>query len=469
MNMKKPDQLMEEIMMQIRAQEAPAFPRELMAARLAALPKERGAAKAKVQRSVAGRRTWQALAAGGLAAAVVVGALWLLATVEGKQALAFEEVPKAVEATQTMRYRVLHYSNNPSYLSQYEVERGEPTVSQLYYSGNRVRNEGPLGMVSVTDFDKGVVMAIWRRRGRAEISPIYGAERQERNVDLRTRLRNLAESGAKRLPDRQMNGRMVSEFVMRVKDQDFTVTIDPRTKLPIRMEVVYRKQPEKGQGEMREVYTDFVFDEPLDEALFRIEAPEGFEVINRVPRNRRPNPPETMELVVSPEDGFGPVKFGAKVEEIVRLLGEPDWRREREDVYALPSPGAEPPAGEVGIRTELGYDRRGFRLTANDWRGLYSIYCFNSRGGVLSTEDGFRGKTKEGIALGTSLDEVLKTYGKPDAQMDSRLAWYRKRGYEFQFYDKKLASIRVSPPNPNIQTEIEVRGDQIIERVKGAK
>jgi hypothetical protein len=221
---------------------------------------------------------------------------------------------------------------------------------------------------------------------------------------------------------------------------------------------------------MREVYTDFVFDAPSDEALFRIEAPEGFDVINRVPRNSQPNPPETMELVVSPENGIGPVKFGAKVEETVRLLGEPDWRHDEKGVWALPSPGATPDAKAVKkMRTELGYDRRGFRLVANEDRGLYLIHCFNNRGGVASTEHGFRGKTKEGIALGASLDEVLETYGKPDAQMDSRLVWYRKRGYEFQFDEKRLVSIRVSAPNPEIETEIEVQGNQIIERVKKAK
>ena len=463
--MKEADHLLDEILGQIREQEVPAFPRELMAARLTALPKERGGARAKVQRSAAGRRTWQVFAAGGLAAAVVVAALWFLPVVEGKQALAFEEVQKALKATQTMRYRILHYSNN-------EVEPGEPTVSQLYYSGNRMRKEHPLERVSIVDFDKGVGIFIRHRLGQAEIDPIYGTRWQEITDDFQAKLRNLAQSDAKRLPDRQMNGRTVSEFVMRVENREFKVTVDPRTKLPIRMEVVYPKQPEKGRGAKREVYTDFVFDEPLDEALFRIEAPEGFEVINRVPRNRQPNPPETMELVVSPEDGIGPVKFGTKVEEIVRLLGEPDWRYDQEDVNALPMPGEQTPAGEVAIRTELRYDRRGFRLTANDWRGLYSIYCFNNRGGDLATtEHGFRGKTKEGISLGASFEEVLKTYRKPEVQMDSRLIWYRKRGYDFMFHDKKLASIIVRPanPNPKIETEFEVRGDQIIERVKTRK
>jgi hypothetical protein len=113
--------LMEEILMQIRTEEVPAYPRGLMAARLAALPKERGAAIGKVQPSAARWRTWQVLAAGGVAVAVVVAALWFLPAVEGRQALAFEEVPKAVEAAQTMRFRILHYSNDPGYLAQYNV------------------------------------------------------------------------------------------------------------------------------------------------------------------------------------------------------------------------------------------------------------------------------------------------------------------------------------------------------------
>jgi hypothetical protein len=437
------EKLMEEIVMQIRALEVPVYPRESMAARLAALPKVRGAASGKVLGSIAGWRAWQVFAAGGLAAAALVAALWFLPAVESKRALAFEEVQKALKAAQTMRYRVLLYSNN-------DVEPGEPTVSQLYYSGNRMRKEHPLERVSIIDFDKGVQIFIRHRLGQAEIDPVYGTKWQEISDDFRTKLRNVTESDAKRLPDREMNGRTVSEFLMRVENREFKVTVDPRTKLPIRMEVVYPKQPEKGRGAKREVYTDFAFDELLDEALFRVEAPAGYEVINRVPRNSEPNPPETMDLVVSPEDGIGPVKFGTKVEEIVRLLGEPDWRHDREDVSALPLPGEEPPAGEVAIRTELRYDRRGFRLTANDWRGLYSIYCFNNRDGDLATtEHGFRGKTKEGIALGASLEDVMKAYGEPETQKHVDYVSYQKRGYAFMFHDKKLVSVLAWPPNPN--------------------
>jgi hypothetical protein len=459
---------MEEILMQIRAHEVPAYPREVIALRLDGLTARRTTGNG-ASRSVRWRPR-RILAASALVAVTVAFALWLLVSFESTEALAFGDVQKAVDAAQTMRYRILHYSRDPGYLAQYNVKAGEPTVSQLFYSGNRVRSEQPLGMVWIGDFDKGVSMFISHHQRRAEMDPIVGKELLKRSLDFRARLRNMAESGATRLPDRQLNGRNVSEFVMQIDDQDFTVTVDPRTKLPIRMEVVRTKQPEKGQRDIREVYTDFVFDAPIDESLFRIQGPAGYKLVNRVPRNSRPNPRESIALVVSPDEGIGPVKFGAKVADIVRLLGEPDWRDDGEYPGPVPSPGAESWSKAVNqTRTEFGYDRRGFRLMADEQRGMFSIHCFNRHGGVSTTEHGFGGKTKEGISLGASLEEVLKTYGKPDALMDSRLVWYRKRGYEFQFYDKKLASIQVRPANPNLETEIEVRGDQIIERLKAAK
>lgn len=47
------------------------------------------------------------------------------------------------------------------------------------------------------------------------------------------------------------------------------------------------------------------------------------------------------------------------------------------------------------------------------------------------------------------------------AERKSRVLLYRRRGYQFEFLDKKLTGIWITPPNPNL--EIEVRGDQIIE------
>jgi hypothetical protein len=414
------DQILDEILVQIREREVPAFPRDAISTKVDGVRKIR-AGDDDVGSAPTWRRARQFIATGVLAVSVVVAAIWLFSTIEIGSALAFSEVQEAVAAKQTIRYRVL----NPN-----------DSVSEITYSGNRIRNEqpnDPMGTISIADFEKGVMMLIWPRRVTAVISPIYGTDELKQFEAFRAMLRNVSESSQKRLPDREVDGRPVNEFLVRKDDRDYTISVDPKTKLPIRIRI--------GEGKDRMVFTDFQFDVPVDESLFRMEAPDGYYFSNRVPRNNRPQPPESMEIAVSPEHGIGPVKFGTKVEDIVRLLGEPDWRDDWE-------------------YTELGYDRRGFRLIANAKLGLYGIRCFNKHGGA-PTAVGFRGKTKEGIAIDATLDDVLKTYGKPDAQLDS-VVFYRKQGYEFWFRDKKLVSIRVGRPSPN--SRVEVKGNAIIER-----
>jgi hypothetical protein len=67
----------------------------------------------------------------------------------------------------------------------------------------------------------------------------------------------------------------------------------------------------------------------------------------------------------------------------------------------------------------------------------------------LPTHRAFQGKTREGIRLGATPDEVLKAYGKPDTQNDSSsyaALTYQKRGLIFEFRHGKLASISVHSP-----------------------
>jgi Predicted periplasmic protein (DUF2092) len=335
-------------------------------------------------------------------------------------------------------------------------------------SGSRLRVEEPLGVVTIADLQKGIMMGIWHHQRRAIIQPI-SPEVPKGLLDFLTMLRKLPDSATKKVGQRQLDGQRVTDFVVRLEDNlDYTITVDERTKLPIRVEVVRPKRPETGQdSEIREVFSNFMFDAPLDEALFRIEPPAGYTVKNHhMPAKNQPPLPDVGPLVISPEDGIGPVKFGASVAEIIRLLGEPDWK-DQEDATPVSVHGAKPGSTAKKITgIELGYDRRGFRLKADEQHGLNAIECFNQVS-TASLVGNFGGKTKEGLRLGASRDEVVKIYGKPDAEMESRTLWYEKRGYRFEFRDKKLCSIHVKQPNPAI--EIEVHGNQIIERVKPRK
>jgi len=78
----------------------------------------------------------------------------------------------------------------------------------------------------------------------------------------------------------------------------------------------------------------------------------------------------------------------------------------------------------------------------------------------------FVGRTKEGIRLGASRDEVRNTYGKPEIDKEDYIKYIRL-GWEFFFRNKKLCSINVSQPRRG-DIQIRVLSDgSILEAVPG--
>ena len=145
--------------------------------------------------------------------------------------------------------------------------------------------------------------------------------------------------------------------------------------------------------------------------------PAGYAVVRHT--RGEPAQGDASVLVVSPETGIGPVKFGMSVADVIRALGEPNWSKEHRYADNLqPRPELESKDAEKAkyVMTELAYDARGFRLAIGDPGGLHSIHCFNQTSMGPSVRD-FQGTTKEGIELGASPDDVVKVYGEPDAKM----------------------------------------------------
>src|SRR6187397_2043672 len=127
------DHHLDEVLLQIREQEVPAYPRPSIDARLDAMRYVR-AGDGEVARASRWDRAWQWLTVGALAAGLLVGAFLMFSAIDSGKALAFAEMQQAVAAKQTMRYRILAYSNDPGYLAQYEVKAGEPTVTEVISS-----------------------------------------------------------------------------------------------------------------------------------------------------------------------------------------------------------------------------------------------------------------------------------------------------------------------------------------------
>lgn len=103
-------------------------------------------------------------------------------------------------------------------------------------------------------------------------------------VDFYNQIRGFPVDKAKKLPDRIIDGRTAAGFqIVETAERPRgratstrTYWIDRETKLPVRIEASFRSEdPMMGDSEW--VFSEFVFDAPLDEALFSTDPPEGYK------------------------------------------------------------------------------------------------------------------------------------------------------------------------------------------------
>jgi outer membrane lipoprotein-sorting protein len=120
--------------------------------------------------------------------------------------------------------------------------------------------------------------------GNTRIESVVPDPAKNLNVNLR---RPTSLEGAKRLPDRILNGRTAHGVstedhyksdagVRRTRSE--TSWMDPTSKLPVRLE--FRDYPSDLSDKGSElIQRDIVFNAPLDRALFSTEPPEGYTVL----------------------------------------------------------------------------------------------------------------------------------------------------------------------------------------------
>ena len=122
-----------------------------------------------------------------------------------------------------------------------------------------------------------------------------------------------------------------------------------------------------------------------------------------------------MDIV--PENGVGPIKFGMAVDDVKRILGEPDH---------LPG-------------RSLSYSRLGLAVVPSGPDGTVVAVFMGGSGGLA---DRFTGRTKEGVKLKSTRQEVVTGYGPPeyavtDADGTEHLK-YDSRKLEFTLRDGKV-------------------------------
>lgn len=364
------------------------------------------------------RRQFASMTAALAALAATVAAIVFLRT----DSIAFAQVGERLglvrTATFTMTRAVVR-----------RLPSGETTPMEILHkmfvrTDGHIRIEWPGGQVTVTSDEEFVSLETDPSKQTAKRRYLYELENRQ---DIVATLRSLHRSAdAFSIATKTIDGIDCPGFRIEERDATLLVWVNPTTHLPVRAERSYDKAINSASDQdvvsVTERYDNMKFDEPLADELFSVTPPEGYVVTTEgtPPADRRElfsNP-----LVVTPNVGVGPLKFGASEEEIFRLLGKPN--SESISVPNVPIDdktsnvgGQERPAGaSLVVLTKfhiLNYPGLGLSLTVEANDGLVGIQCMG-QDSLGATGRTFRGATDLGIRIGASEQEVIKAYGIPD-------------------------------------------------------
>jgi outer membrane lipoprotein-sorting protein len=92
------------------------------------------------------------------------------------------------------------------------------------------------------------------------------------DLQLPEKLRRLVEKEAQPVGRKQTDGVQAQGFRVREGQVEWLIWADPKTRLPVRVEVTY---PDGG----RVTLSDFRFNPALDDALFSLEVPKGYKLL----------------------------------------------------------------------------------------------------------------------------------------------------------------------------------------------
>ncbi len=384
---------------------------------------------------------------------LVLGTLatWLVSFGAG-QHVAFADVQEQVKKTGTMTCTLTILTNGQP-----------PMITRVMgNTSNQMRAERPNGDTVILNPQQGRYLQLIAKEKKAIVKRAFPMPQ-----NLYEKLRNIRQDAVKKLPDQEIDGRKALGFVVHQNGRDMNVWVDPETHLPIRVETTWENL---GGTKTQETLSDFVFDRQFDESHFDTTPPAGYTVESSV--TERPSHPDEKALaplVVSPLVGMGPVRFGMSKEEVIRLLGEPEAITRRKPDLSAAYQGAlktvkseeqraslkkvieklkESPEYRQGWET-LEYNSRGFQLSMMPHRGLSTISCQTQGAHGFLVQD-FLGKTKEGIAMGASQEEIEKVYGKSSHSLLPKTGkfgylFYDELGLHFVLRNGALSSFVASP------------------------
>ncbi len=406
-------------------------------------------------RPTADRPSWRLLMATRIActsaaAACLVGLVVWLGLSGPWESIAFADVQEQLERMENVTLKV-------SALGKRQAE-WVPHVGRMTTTrSGMARGEMSNGDVVVLNPKQGRCLQLKVKEKKAVLGTVFPRQK----TSLFQKLRKIHKDPIKRLPDREIDGKRAIGFLVVLEETEFpsgteaSVWVDPHTRLPVRLEMneISSAGGNPAPGPMI-VMDEIVFDRQLDESLFDTTPPAGYTVDSSelAKFEGQPLPP----LVLTPKVGIGDVRFGMSKEEVIQILGPPElirqkWGEPEQFEQQLENTPIEQTSVRKMLREtiarwkqnpyylvgfdELKYNASGLWIFVDPDDGVTSITAHSqetSGGGC----QGFIGRTKEGIALGASLEEIQKAYGEPSVNDASQfmLANVKQGGFGAIFY-----------------------------------
>lgn len=274
-----------------------------------------------------------------------------------------------------------------------------------YLQPGSIRANSSLG-AHVLNMDDAQYMHIDDANRTATIQPVYNpASMQQLAAGYFGALLSLKSIEPTSMRDTGFRGRPAREIRTVWDGSVATVIVNPETNLPLQIELD-RGQSQTGKP-LREVVSNFDFNVDLDISTFAISPPANYEVV-RI-ESREPSI-ASENLVATPGEGLGPVRFGMSLNEVVNLLGEPDSVESKpgleadvDDKGRLKLPMKLVPANPPYNVVLMHYRSLGVRIDISSLDGVQWIRCHEK----TPFHKQFAGKTSEGIQIGMSRKEVL--------------------------------------------------------------
>lgn len=351
-------------------------------------------------------RRWIMRTSISIAAALVLTATLLFFLTA--QRSAFAQVLQKIEKTQTMTC---------------DMAMGEEGTEHLSFRGDMMRVETHEGTISIGNRNTGQWVALNPKERTA-----MKINMARYPLDFYALFRDFKDGKEERLGDKQLNGIKVTGYrvtrplgIGDQPDMPLTLWVDSTTSLPVEAEVT-------ADGDTMHI-THFKWDQPLDEKLFSMDIPAGYKIqdMGGITADQLKAPPATQEaakLILHPGVGIGDLKFGDDGARVAQLLGKPE---------------------KISNSISWEYPSQGLYLTVNARQGVITIMATSKKAFPVFNVNDFPGKLENGLAIGSSRDDVEKAYGKPE-RTDSNGAntvtlYYDKAYLWFMVQDGKVIQI----------------------------